>query len=155
MAETIFPGKFFFVVIYGFSFFGEIPFYHFPFSSFSRDWFISFLWFLAQLCKMAIPKMWRGPIFEKKIWANLGQKLPKNRVFWTLCQIGSLVFSDFWLKRWSAMCCKKWIFVFWGNSLLPISCHQLFFLVDIFSSCSLHFLTLWQFFYFYLTFIVR
>ena len=43
--------------------------------------------------------MWRSPIFEKKFfWANLGQKLPKNRVFWTLCKIPSLVFSDFWQK---------------------------------------------------------
>ena len=41
--------------------------------------------------------MWRSPIFEKNFfWANLGQKLPKNRVFWTLCKIASLVFSDFW-----------------------------------------------------------
>ena len=31
---------------------------------------------------------------EEKNWANLGQKLPKNRVFWTLCKIASLVFSD-------------------------------------------------------------
>ena len=39
------------------------------------------------------------PDFQKKIfWANLGQKLPKNRVFWTLCKIASLVFSDFWQK---------------------------------------------------------
>ena len=37
--------------------------------------------------------------FRKKIvWANLGQKLPKNKVFWTLCKIASLVFSDFWQK---------------------------------------------------------
>ena len=99
MAKTIFPGKFFFVVNYGFSFFGEIPFYHFPVTSFSRDWLISFFWFLAQWCKMAIPKIWRSPSFEKKFfWANLGQKLPKNRVFWTLCKIASLVFSDFWQK---------------------------------------------------------
>ena len=34
------------------------------------------------------------PDFRKK----LGQKLPKNRVFWTLCKIASLVFSDFWQK---------------------------------------------------------
>ena len=34
MTEKIFPGKFFFVVNYGFSFFREIPFYHFPLSDF-------------------------------------------------------------------------------------------------------------------------
>ena len=96
MAEKIFPGKFLFVVNYGFSFFGEIPLYHFPISCFSRDWLISFFWYLAQRCKMAMPKMWRSPIFEKKILgANLGQKLSKNRVFWFLCKIPSLVFSDF------------------------------------------------------------
>ena len=27
---------------------------------------------------------------------NLGQKLSKSRVFWTLCKIASLVFPDFW-----------------------------------------------------------
>ena len=32
---------------------------------------------------------------KKKFGANLGQKLPKNRVFWTLYKIGSLIFSDF------------------------------------------------------------
>ena len=99
MAETIFPGKFFFVVNYGFSFFGEIPFDHFPISCFSRDWLIIFCWFLAQRCKMAMPKKWRSPIFKKIIfWANLGQKPPENRVFWSLCKIASLVFSNFWQK---------------------------------------------------------
>ena len=68
-------------------------------TSFSRDWLISFCWFLAQRCKMAMAKMWRSPIFGKKFfWANLVQKPPKNRVFWTLCKIASLVFSDFWQK---------------------------------------------------------
>ena len=28
----------------------------------------SFFWFLAQWCKMVMPKMWRSPIFEKKIF---------------------------------------------------------------------------------------
>ena len=36
------------------------------------------------------------PSSKKVFWANLGQKLPKNRVFWTLFKIVSLVFSDFW-----------------------------------------------------------
>ena len=111
-------------------------------TSFSRDWLISFSWFLAQRCKMAMPKMWRSPIFEKKfIWANLGQKLPKNRVFWTLCKIPSLVFSDFWQKdRVQATLKCGWknfsrkilvrrelrIFVFWGKSLLPLPYFLLF-----------------------------
>ena len=111
-------------------------------TSFSRDWLISFFWFLAQRCKMAMPKMWRSPIFEKKFfWANLGQKLPKNRVFWTLCKIASLVFSDFWQKdRGQCVLKNGWnnffrkiffrrelrIFVFWGNSLWPFSFFLLF-----------------------------
>ena len=77
-----FSWKILFVVNYGFSFFGEIPFYHFPIPCFFRDWLINFCWFLAQRCKIAMLKMWRSPIFEKNFfWANLGQKLPKNRVF--------------------------------------------------------------------------
>ena len=65
-------------------------------TSFSRDWLISFFWFFAQWCKMIMPKMWRSPIFDKNFfWANLGKKPSKNRVFWTLCKIASLYFSDF------------------------------------------------------------
>ena len=57
---------FFFVVNYGPSFFGEIPFDYFLVTCFSWDWLISFFWFLAQRCKMAVPKKWRSPIFKKK-----------------------------------------------------------------------------------------
>ena len=46
-------------------------------------------------------------------------------------------------------------FRIWGNSLLPFSCYQRFFLVFIYSYCSLPFLTLWQFIYFYQTLIIR
>ena len=115
------------------------PFVRASVTSFSRDWLISFFWFLAQRCKMAMPKMWRSPIFEKKFfWANLGQKLPKNRVFWTLCKIALLVFSDFWQKnrvQGTLKCGRNnlslkiffrrnlQIFVFWGNSPLPFSCY--------------------------------
>ena len=62
---TFFHGKFFFVVKYRFLFFREIPFYCFPIICFSREWLISFFWFLAQRCKMAMPKMWRSPISHK------------------------------------------------------------------------------------------
>ena len=142
MAEQIFPGNFFFVVNYGFSFFGEIPIDHFLISCFSWDWLIIFCWFLAQRCKMAMPKKWRSPIFKKNFfWANLGQKLPENRVFWTLCKIASLVFSDFWQKDRGQCVLKNGrnifsrkiffrrkirIFVFWGNSLWPFSNFLLF-----------------------------
>ena len=133
MAEVVFPGKFLFALKNGFSYFGEIPFNQIRKYSFSQSWLIIFFWFFAQWCKMAMPKMCRSPIFEKKyIWANLGQKLPKNRVFWTLCKILSLLFSDFLYKDggqdslkngWSGFSrkilirLKKRIFVFWGNSL--------------------------------------
>ena len=69
-----------------------------------------FFWFLAQRCKMVMPKMWRSPIFEKKIfWANLGPKMPKNRVYWTLWKICSLVFPDFLYKdvEWKGPNCEK------------------------------------------------
>ena len=39
-------------------------------TSFSRDWLISFFWFLAQRCKMAMPKMWRSPIFGKNFFSG-------------------------------------------------------------------------------------
>ena len=76
------------------------------------------------------------PDFRKKkiFGTNLGQKQPKNRVFWTLCKITSLVFSDFWQKDRGQGCLKGgWSnfspenfylsfnmdFCIWGNSLLP------------------------------------
>ena len=58
-----------------------------------------FFWFLAQWYKMMIPKKWRSPIFDKNfLGGNLGKKPSKNRVFWTLYKIASLVFSNFWQK---------------------------------------------------------
>ena len=43
-------------------------------TSFPRGWLISFFWFFAQWCKMAIPKIWRSPNFVKEL-GKLGQKL--------------------------------------------------------------------------------
>ena len=65
-------------------------------TSFSRDWLISFFWFLAQRCKMIMPKMWRSPIFEKKFFpAENAGNMPEKRVFWHFLETLSLVFSDF------------------------------------------------------------
>ena len=79
------------------------------------------------------------PDFRKKFFlGKFGPKLPKNRVFWTLCKIASLVFSDFWQKnrvQGTLKCGRNnlslkiffrrnlQIFVFWGNSPLPFSCY--------------------------------
>ena len=68
-------------------------------TSFSRDWLICFFWFLAQRCKMAIPKMWRSPIFGKNFFpAENAGNMPENPVFWHFLEILSLVFPDFLLK---------------------------------------------------------
>ena len=48
--------------------------------------------------------------FRKKIfWANLGPKMPKNRVFWTYGKIFSLIFPDFFYKGVELKCanCEK------------------------------------------------
>ena len=105
--------------------------------AFLRIGSLVFFWFLVWRCEMAMPKKWRSPIFKKKFfWANLGQKLPKNRVFWTLCKIAALAFSDFWQKDRGQFVLKNGrnnfsrkiffrrklrIFVFWGNSHWPFS----------------------------------
>ena len=47
---------------------------------------------LAQRCKMAMPKMWWSPIFEKKIFPAENAGKPG---FWHFLEISSLVFSIF------------------------------------------------------------
>ena len=99
--------------------------------------------------------------FRKKIFAQIWAKNRLKIRFFGLC--GKLLHHFFvifgkkmeWFFRGKFLFAVKKGFSFWGNSLFPFSCYQLFFLVYIYSSCSLHFLTLWQFFYFYLTFIIR
>ena len=49
-------------------------------------------------------KMGWSPIFEKKFEPIFGQKMPKNRVFWTFCKICSLVFPDFLCKGVELKC---------------------------------------------------
>ena len=54
---------------------------------------------------------------KKKFWANLGPKVPKNRVFWTFFKICSLVFPDF-LYEDEELIVKKKFFekkFFWAN----------------------------------------
>ena len=54
---------------------------------------------------MVITKMWRSPIFEKKIFGPIwAQKIPKNRVFWTLLKMCSLVFPNFLYKDVELQC---------------------------------------------------
>ena len=86
-----FPENFFSSLITDFRFFGEIPFYHFSISCFSRDWLITFCWFLAQRCKMAMPKLWRSPISGKN---SFRPKMPE------ICRkTGFLAFSrDFFIS---------------------------------------------------------
>ena len=66
--------------------------------------------------------MWKKFFFE---WANLGPKMPKNRVFWTFCKICSLVFLDFLYKDVELKCTnseKNFFFkvlVFFGANLGP------------------------------------
>ena len=88
--------------------------------------------------KWQCPKCDGARFSKKKIfWANLVQKPLKNRVFWTLCKIASLVFSNFWQKNRGQCVLKNsrnnfsrkiffrrklQICVFWGNSLLPLAC---------------------------------
>ena len=88
--------------------------------------------------------MGRSPIFELKKFGS------SYKVLSTLCKITSFVFPDFWQNdrvQGTLKCGFSWKFF----PLLPFSCYQLFFLVYVYSSCSLHFLTLWYFFYFYVT----
>ena len=59
-----------------------------------------FFWFLAQRCKMAMPKKWRSPIFRKKFFpAENAGNMPEKPVFWHFLEILSLVFSNF-LQRY-------------------------------------------------------
>ena len=57
-------------------------------TSFSMDRPISFSWFLAQWCKMVMPKMWRSPISGKNSFPveNARKKIPEKWdlvMFWT------------------------------------------------------------------------
>ena len=55
----------------------------------------SFSWFLAQRCKIVMPKMWRSPIFGKKI--NSGN-MPEKPVFGFSRDFIISFFSDFFHK---------------------------------------------------------
>ena len=112
--KQFFPENFFSSWITDFRFLGKFPLTIFLFLAFLGIGSLVFSDFWHNYAKWQYPKCDGARFLKKKILANLGQKLPKNRVFWTLCQIGSLVFSDFWLKRWSAMCCKNG-FSFFGE----------------------------------------
>ena len=62
----------------------------------SRAVLYIFSWNFAHWCKIAIPTMWRSPIFEKHIFpAENAGNIPEKPVFWHFLEISSLVFSDF------------------------------------------------------------
>ena len=65
-------------------------------TSFSRDWLISFCWFLAQRCKMAMPKMWWSPQFSEKnsFPVENARNMLEKPVFWHFLEISPLVLSD-------------------------------------------------------------
>ena len=164
MAETIFPGKFIFVVNYGFSFFGEIPFYYFPATCFSSDWLISFFWFLAQRCKMVTEPDFRIKKFGQ-IWAKNNLKIG----FLDFAQDCFIIYFWFWQKDRGQGCLKsRWSnffpedfclsfnidFRIWRNSLLPFSFYQLLLLFMSSSIQAAHCIFLLSG-NFYLTFIIR
>ena len=74
------------------------PFVRSSVTSFSRDWLNSFFLIFGTKVQNGNAQKMMKPDFKKKNWANLGQKLPENRVFGALSKIASLVFSDFWQK---------------------------------------------------------
>ena len=62
----------------------------------SRAVLYIFSWNFAHWCKMAIPKMWRSPIFEKHFFpAENAGNVPEKPVFRHFLVISSLVFPDF------------------------------------------------------------
>ncbi len=97
--KQFFPEKIFSLLITDFRFLGNFPFTIFLFPAFLGIGSLVFSDFWYKDAKRQCPKCDGARFSIKKIfWANSGQKLPKNRVFWTLCKIAPLVFSDFWQK---------------------------------------------------------
>ena len=77
---------------------GKFPLTIFQFPAFLGIGSLCFADFWHKGAKWQCHKSDRARSSKKIFWPNLGQKLLKNRVFWTMCKIASLVFSDFWQK---------------------------------------------------------
>ena len=74
----------------------------------SRAVLYIFSWNFAHLCKMAIPKMWRSPIFEKHFFpAENAGNMPGKPVFWHFFEI-LLVFFWFFAQRCVLIMPKIW-----------------------------------------------
>ena len=85
-------------------------------TSFTRDWLISFFWFLAQRCKSAIPKKWRSPIFKKK------KKIPAENAgktgFWAFSRDFLIRKNGIsWISR-AALYIFSWNFAHWCKMVM-------------------------------------
>ena len=130
-------------------------------TSFSRDRLINSFWFLAQRCKMTMPKMWRSPIFEKKNHSR--PKMPEicrktgylafsrdfiNNFFWFFAQICLLRMPKTWPslifeKFFSGRKCRKYARNrrFWSDFFLIFLCflftqHYYWFNMGIVGHCQ-------------------
>ena len=66
---------------------------------FFPDYFIIFFIFFFKKIKInRLSNLTEADFRKKNLWANLGPKWPKNEVFSTFLEIGSLVFPDFWYE---------------------------------------------------------